>query len=169
MRFPWAGLYQAMKIVSGGQTGVDRGALDAALECGVEAGGWCPEGRNAEDGEIPATYPLAVLAGAGYRERTRQNVLDSDGTLIIYFGAPSGGTEQTIACCIEARKPYVLVDAEELAAARAARKAAEFVRRFGVEVLNVAGPRAGGAPRAYDYAKEVVHRLLTETGLENGR
>lgn len=158
-----------MKIVSGGQTGVDRAALDAALECGVSAGGWCPEGRRAEDGEIPAKYPLTVLAGAGYRERTRQNVLDSDATLIIYFGYPSGGTEQTIASCIEARKPYVLVDAGELAAERAARKVAEFVRRFGVRVLNVAGPRASGEPRAYGYTRDLVHRLLAGAGAENGR
>ena len=82
-------------IVSGGQTGVDRAALDAALAMGVEAGGWCPEGRTAEDGIIPDRYPVIGLPGAGYPERTRQNVIDSDGTLIIYFGFPAGGTELT--------------------------------------------------------------------------
>ena len=73
------------KIVSGGQTGVDRGALDAALDAGFDCGGWCPRGRLAEDGEIPARYRMAELAGAGYEKRTLKNVLDSDGTAILDF------------------------------------------------------------------------------------
>lgn len=114
----------------------------------------------AEDGAIPDKYPLTVLPGAGYQQRTRKNVMDSDGTLIIYFGYPSGGTEQTIVSCIQQDKPYVLIDAEELSLDRAARKAGEFVRRFGVSVLNVAGPRASGEPRAYSYARQLIGRML---------
>jgi len=70
-------------VVSGGQTGVDRGALDAALDLGFPCGGWCPEGRQAEEGVIPARYPLNELIGGGYEERTQKNVEDSDGTLVI--------------------------------------------------------------------------------------
>jgi predicted Rossmann-fold nucleotide-binding protein len=95
-----------MKIVSGGQTGVDRAALDAAMESGVEAGGWCPEGRKADDGVIPDKYPVKELPKAGYRQRTRRNVIDSDGTAIFYFGDPTGRTEQTILFCFKERKPY---------------------------------------------------------------
>ena len=151
-----------MKIVSGGQTGVDRAALNAALECGVEAGGWCPEGRLAEDGIIPEKYPVKELHGSGYRQRTKMNVIDSDGTAIIYFGYPTGGTEQTIMFCIEEQKPHMLIDAEELSIGRASRKIEQFIEDHTIAVLNVAGPRAGGEPRAYAYAyaRKVILRVV---------
>lgn len=151
-----------MKIVSGAQTGVDRAALDAALESGVEAGGWCPENRMAEDGVIPDRYPVKVLPGAGYPERTKQNVLDSDGTMIIYFGRPTGGTQQTILRCSEAGKPCLLIDGEGLSAERAAAEAREFVDRYRISVLNAAGPRASSEPRAYPYAKRVFTSFLRD-------
>ena len=149
-----------MKIVSGAQTGVDRAALDAALESGIEAGGWCPEGRLAEDGIIPEKYPVKELPDSGYRQRTKRNVIDSDGTVIIYFAYPSGGTEQTIAFCIEEKKPYVLIDGEELTVERASGKIQVFIDQYSISILNVAGPRAGGEPRAYEYARKVIFSVL---------
>src|SRR5688572_12994856 len=83
------------RIVSGGQTGVDRGALDAAIALGIEHGGWCPRGRLAEDGQIPRRYQLTETKTSKYRERTERNVLDSDGTLILFRALLSGGTELT--------------------------------------------------------------------------
>jgi len=147
-----------MKIVSGAQTGVDRAALDAALESGVEAGGWCPEGRMAQDGIIPEKYPVKELPKSGYRQRTKKNVIDSDGTVIIYFGRPfpSGGTEQTIVFCIKQKKPYLLIDAEELTIERASKKIEKFIDQNNISVLNVAGPGGNGVPRAYEYAKKVI-------------
>ena len=82
---------RVIKIISGGQTGIDRGALDGALAKGVPCGGWCPEGRRAEDGVIPKIYPVRSLAGAGYSGRTLRNVIDSDGTVVLHFGALTGG------------------------------------------------------------------------------
>lgn len=149
-----------MIIVSGAQTGVDRAALDAALKCGVETGGWCPEGRLSEDGVIPEKYPVKELPNSGYRQRTKRNVIDSDGTVIIYFGYPTGGTEQTIAFCIKERKPYVLIDAEELNIERASLKIKKFIDQKSISVMNVAGPRAGGESRAYGYAKNVIMSVL---------
>ncbi len=149
-----------MKVVSGGQSGVDRASLDAALECDVEAGGWCPEGRVASDGIIPNRYPVKELPGAGYRQRTRKNVLDSDGTAILYWGFPVGGTELTISFCIKEKKPYVLIDAEELSIERAAEKISAFIRFNSVSVLNVAGPGADREPRAYDYTLSVMRGVL---------
>lgn len=140
-----------IKIISGGQTGVDRAALDVAQKLGLSCGGWCPEGRLAEDGPIPARYPLRILPGADYRARTRANVADSDGTLIVYFEELEGGTQLTLHFCLELDKPFKLVDAEETPPLRGARALARFVERHKIKVLNVAGPRASKSPRAYVY------------------
>jgi hypothetical protein len=147
-------------IVSGGQTGVDRGALDAALAAGFPCGGWCPRGRAAEDGPLPLAYPLVELPGAGYRRRTTRNVTDSDGTAIVYFDRPEGGTEQTLLDCIRKGRPYKLLDATLVTADQAAGLLLDFVHDRGVKRLNVAGPRQSGEPRAYRYAFEMVAALV---------
>jgi len=119
-------LMPLIKIVSGGQTGVDRAALDAALKTGTKCGGWCPIGRKAEDGVIPDHYPLSELEDASYRKRTKQNVIDSDGTVIIYFDTLSGGTEKTLLFCLQQKMPYLLIDATELSPTRAAERIQKF-------------------------------------------
>jgi len=117
-----------LKIISGGQTGVDRGALDAALAFEVECGGWCPAGRLAENGTIPERYPVVELANAGYAERTARNVADSDGTLVISKGEPIGGTRETVDCCIEMRKPYLIIDCASMSLEETIEAATEFVK-----------------------------------------
>lgn len=148
-----------IRIVSGGQTGVDRGALEAALDAGFSCGGWCPQGRMAEDGVIAQRYPLAELAG-GYEERTLQNVLDSDGTVILHKGALEGGTRQTMLRCREQRKPCKLLDAGQLSPEQAAHELAAFVRNSRLSVLNVAGPRASKWPEGHGYAYQTIMHLL---------
>jgi Circularly permutated YpsA SLOG family len=101
------------KIVSGGQTGVDRAALDAALAVGFPCGGWAPGDRMAEDGIIPARYPLIPLPNGGYRQRTRLDVSDSDGTAILYNELLKGGTRLTRNLCALLKRPYVLINAAE--------------------------------------------------------
>ncbi len=147
-------------IVSGGQTGVDRAALDAALELKVPCGGWCPEGRKAEDGVISAKYPLKELPRSGYRQRTRRNVVDSDGTVIIYFKYLSGGTQLTLKFCLSEKKPYLLIDATELKEKRASERIYDFVQEYAIQKLNFAGPRASGEPDAYGYTKQVVSGFI---------
>jgi hypothetical protein len=119
---------ELLKVVSGGQTGVDRGALDAALAFEVECGGWCPAGRLAEDGTIPKRYPVMELANAGYAERTARNVADSNGTLIISNGEPVGGTRETVDRCIEMQKPHFIIDCASMSVEETIEAATEFVK-----------------------------------------
>lgn len=149
-----------IKVITGGQTGIDRGALDAALDLKIECGGWCPEGRLAEDGTIPEQYPLQELPGGDYRDRTRKNVVDSDGSAIIYFGEIEGGTESTLDDCVQLAKPYQLIDGSGMQPGQAAKQIAEFVRERGVHTLNIAGPRASKIEKGHKYAFETVRMLV---------
>src|SRR5437588_205155 len=98
------------RLVSGGQTGVDRAALDAALEMGVPCGGWCPKGRKAEDGRIDDRYPLVETPSPGYSQRTRWNIRDADATLILSWEELTGGTLLTVNECRKAGKPHTVID-----------------------------------------------------------
>jgi len=132
-----------LKVISGGQTGVDRGALDAALALQVECGGCCPEGRLAEDGTIPKRYPVMELANAGYAERTARNVADSDGTLIISNGVPLGGTRETVDRCIEMRKPHLIIDCARRSVQETIEVATEFVTNLSFRVARTTPVRLG--------------------------
>ncbi len=154
-------MFAKLKIISGGQTGVDRAALDAAMTSGVATGGWCPEGRKAEDGPIDDRYPLQVLPGADYIQRTRKNVQDSDGTVIISFGSLSGGTKKTRLYCDTEKKPCLLIDANEVLPEKAAIEIDSFIKDNDISILNIAGPRASGEPCAYDFTKQTIETLLS--------
>ncbi len=148
------------KIVSGGQTGVDRGALDAALDAGFPCGGWSPEGRTAEDGAIAERYPVVELPGAGYRQRTKQNVLDSDGTLVIFFGELAGGTLETVRFCEQLGKPALVCDGEKKSPDSIASEARSFAESNGIASLNVAGPRESTHPGARAFAAKVIAAVI---------
>ena len=146
------GLGYPHHVVSGGQTGVDRAALDAAITCGLSHGGWCPSGRVAEDGPIPRRYQLRETRSAKYHIRTRKNVVDSDATLILCRGPLSGGTELTARLAEHHGRPVLVVDL-------AGECDVDVVRRWlaaqRVGILNVAGPResthAGIGQQAYGF------------------
>ena len=149
-----------MKLISGGQTGVDRAALDVALKYGIECGGWCPAGRLDEFGRIPGHYPVQELTAGSFTEWTLQNVKDSDGTVIIYPGKLSGGTEQTVRFCIELQRLHQFIDAAKHSAEDAARLIADFVRENKIDVLNVAGPRQSEWPEGYGYALRALDAFV---------
>ena len=141
-----AATVKAPKIISGGQTGVDRAALDVALRHGIECGGWCPAGRLDEFYKIPDHYPVRELPGGGFTERTLRNVKDSGGTIVIYSVILRGGTEQTVRFCVELERPHQLIDASRIATKDAAELIAAFVRNNKIGILNVAGPRQSEWP-----------------------
>ncbi len=147
------------QVVSGGQTGVDRAALDVALELGLRHGGWCPRHRRAEDGRIPARYQLKECESVEYWVRTERNVVDSDATLILYFGVLSGGSRFTFRM---ARKHARRCQCVDLGARKvpAVGPLQVWLREEGVQTLNVAGPRASVSPGIYEAAAGYLRSLL---------
>jgi hypothetical protein len=152
------------RLVSGGQTGVDRAALDAALELGVPCGGWCPKGRKAEDGRIDDRYPLMETPSAGYSQRTKMNVRDADATLILSWGEPTGGTRLTLDECRKAGKPHMVIDlAGEADTGETVRAAREWIAaNVAGGVLNVAGPRASKDANVYNTARAYLRAVLED-------
>jgi len=146
-----------VRIVSGGQTGVDRAALAVALARGLDCGGWCPRGRRAEDGAIDARFPLRETPSRDYAERTEWNVRDADATLILTRGAPRGGTAFTIECARALGRPHRLVD---LAADPDAAAVRGWLAELGVRVLNVAGPRESQQPGIGELARHFLEEVL---------
>lgn len=148
------------KIVSGGQSGVDRAALDAAMAHGLEHGGWCPRGRIAEDGVIPGRYRLRETGAPDYAMRTECNVMDSDGTLVLNTGALEGGTSLTVDLAEERCKPLLILDLDAIADPRTVL---HWVEAHGIRVLNVAGPRESKRPGIYHRAFTVLSGILAES------
>lgn len=146
------------KIVSGGQSGVDRAALDAALALGIPCGGWCPKGRHAEDGIIPAHYPLTETTSKDYRVRTRRNVREADGTLILSRGPLSGGTALTRRLAKEMGKPCLVVD---LAQRPRVSDVRAWLASNNIRTLNVAGPRESSQPGMHALARRLLQRVFS--------
>ena len=149
------------RIISGGQTGVDRAALDVALELGIAHGGWCPLGRRAEDGVIDARYALEETDSVEPAIRTERNVRESDGTLILCRGPLAGGTALTLALAKRQRKPFLLVNELRPLPAAAVR---DWLDHNHIAVLNVAGPRASSAPGIFEWARDYLRDVLRSPG-----
>lgn len=145
------------RLISGGQTGVDRAALDIARELGIPAGGWCPRGRRAENGRIPDHYPLQETPSARYPERTEWNVRDADATLLLTRGRVEGGTAFTLQMARKWKRPWLVIDLSQADA----NGAAAWLRKHAVRTLNVAGPREGHHPGIHAEAAAFLRALLT--------
>ncbi len=149
------------KIISGGQTGADRAALDAAIRLGIPHGGWIPKGRIAEDGPLDASYQLREMPTDSYAGRTEKNVMDSDGTLIVSHGAPTGGTEYTRKMVLKHGKQMLHIDLTLHGnLMSAASLVIDWIAIHHIETLNVAGPRASKDPQIY----ALTLTLLTQVG-----
>lgn len=146
-----------VKIVSGGQTGVDRAALDAAVSRDLVCAGWCPKGRRAEDGVVPARFPLTETPDSDYRQRTEWNVRDSDATLILYRPPLHGGSRHTRTFAERLGKPFLLVDVSEQ---DVADRILRWLESLGPAVLNIAGPRESDRPGIYREALPLLDLVL---------
>jgi hypothetical protein len=159
-------MQKTIKIISGGQTGVDRGALDAAIARKIPHGGWCPRGRIAEDGPIPKKYRLRETDSSDYTVRTAQNVLESDATLIFCRTSLSGGTLLTYRLADQHQKPCKVVDLNE---SLDVRDILDWLEKYQVATLNVAGPRESQNPGIAVQTRKAMKALFTNKAATNGR
>ena len=167
------------KIISGGQTGADRGGIDAAVYCKVPHGGWCPKGRKAEDGRIPDRYQLQEMSSANYLRRTEQNVIDSDATLVLTLGKLSGGSLRTVEFAHAHEKPWFHVDVDVWKRDRVVKEIVDWLEGRGEYdhdeyvaqppkecVLNVAGSRESKADGIQDLVAAIMIDVLREVNPE---
>ena len=151
-------------IISGGQTGVDRAALDAALASRIGHGGWCPRGRIAEDGIIGAHYRLRETDSADYAVRTRWNVRDSDGTVILKTGQLEGGTALTARITRTLNKPVLIIDLDQ---PFQRMQIEDWINDNEINILNVAGPRESKQPGIYQKAYDLLDILFKRIKAED--
>lgn len=154
-----------LAIISGGQTGADRAALDFAIDNGIDYGGWCPAGRRAEDGPLDAKYQLAETESARYRVRTVRNVRDSDATLILNLGELEGGSLETLRIAERRGKPVRVLQLDAPPTEAALAELRDWLRVNAVERLNVAGPRESKRPGVYQAARVLLERLFLSLGM----
>ena len=148
------------KIISGAQTGVDRAALDVAIELGMPHGGWVSKGRKTEDGMLLDKYLLKETKTICYSQRREVNIFDSDGTLIISHGKLTGGVLQTQRVSTKLRKPCLHIDLNEIDEPKAVQIISSWIDIRGIKTLNVAGPKESKDPRIYDTTKRILLTIL---------
>ncbi len=153
------------KIISGGQTGVDRGALDACIANKFSHGGWCPKGRLAEDGKIDTKYNLNETEKSNYYSRTYKNVRDSDATLIISKKILTGGTLSTEKAARQINKPVLVLRPELSEFPEMIIKLIKFIQNNKVLTLNVAGPRYSEWTKGYEYSHQIISELIKKINI----
>lgn len=167
-----------LTVVTGGQTGVDRAAMDVALELNLPLKGWCPRGRLAEDGLINSKYALQETPTAEYSQRTEWNVRDSDGTLILCLGDPEGGTQLTIDFARLYKKPWLLLQLPEQGwrevegasdlAVQMMQQFSTWINVHGIKLLNIAGHRESYCPgQVYARTSALLRYLLSPKGFSS--
>jgi hypothetical protein len=151
------------RIISGGQTGADQAALDVAIELSIPHGGWVPKGRKTESGPLPAKYQVKEMPTDSYQKRTEQNVIDSDGTLIISHGDLTEGSDYTRAMARKHGKAWIHIDADKQSLETAVQMIRTWISGNDIEVLNVAGPPASKDPPIYTATKQILKAVLLST------
>lgn len=152
----------APKIISGGQTGADRAALNFAMSRGIPHGGWCPKGRLAADGPLASAYQLEETPSEGYSQRTRWNIRDADGTLVVNTGDLSGGTAFTVRTAAKLSKPCLVIQLESGITHTHVLELRQWLASSGIQVLNVAGPREEKRPGIYLLTVALLEAVFSE-------
>ena len=155
------------KIISGGQTGADQGALDAAIKLGIPHGGWIPKGRLTEKGPLPDKYELTEMPGTSYTLRTQQNVIDSDGTLIISHGELTEGSDYTRKMALKHHRPWLHINLNKTPAFKAANLISSWIKENTIEILNVAGPRESKDSLIYQDVSKIIESVHYLELIEN--
>jgi len=148
------------KIISGGQTGADRAALDFAIDNNIPHGGWIPKGRITEAGQLPDKYQLQEMATTSYDKRTEQNVIDSDGTVIVSHGNLTGGSALTQTFAIKHYKPCLHLDMNNTTIIEAADSLNNWIRKNNIMTLNVAGPRVSKDDKTYQVTRDLLEAVF---------
>ena len=148
------------KIISGGQTGADRAALDVAIKLGIPYGGWIPKGRITEEGALPVKYRMQEMPTESCPKRTEQNVIDSDGTLIIARGKLTGGTDYTRQMTLKHKKQLLSIDLEQTNLYDAASLVASWIQMRRIEILNIGGPRASNDQQIYSDVITILEQAI---------
>ena len=153
------------KIISGGQTGADRAALDVAIKLGIPHGGWIARGRLTENGMLNDKYQLKEMETSSYNKRTEQNVKDSDGTLIISHGKLTGGSDYTRDMVLRYKRPWLHINLNKIESTQAMRQIRSWLAEHEIKVLNVAGPRASKDPAIYQSTFDILEIVLRRDNL----
>ncbi|NQT68566.1 MAG: hypothetical protein HQ552_03195 [Desulfobacteraceae bacterium] len=159
------------KIISGGQIGADQAALDVAIKLGIPHGGWIQKGRKTQSGTLPDKYKLKEMPTASYIKRIEQNVIDSDGTLIISYGILTGGSDHSRKMVLKHKRQLLHIDLSQIAALQAAKLINSWISLYHIKILNITGPRTSEDPKIYKavmdilesayYLSQVEDRILT--------
>ena len=152
--------FKVLMIISGGQTGADRAGLDFAISRGIKHGGWCPKGRLAEDGIIPEKYCLIETSTNLYPQRTKQNVKDSDATIVFTDTHMSRGAMLTITCCETFKKPYFIIPITSADDEAAKDSLLEWLVKIKPRILNIAGARASKCPQIHKFVTTMLNSVL---------
>lgn len=163
--------YKISVIISGGQTGADRGGLDFAISADIKHGGWCPLGRKAEDGIIPDKYSLKETTVILYPARTRMNIRDSDATIVFSSNLNSKGTILTTRLCQELRKPYITIlipqtNLKQYPNQEICDQILEWLKTTKPSILNIAGSRESHCPGLGKFVKQILSKILTNSKKE---
>jgi hypothetical protein len=148
------------KIISGGQVGADQAALDAAIKCNFPHGGWIQNGCKTQNGILPEKYHLMEMSVSGYKERIEQNVIKSDGTVIISRGVLSGGAGYSAKMARKHNRPYLHIDLSNTTVSISSAEINTWIIENAIEILNVTGSRTSEDGDVYKDTAHIVENTI---------